>query len=311
MKHKLPRTNAAPISPCRWRACRAAALLITLWLASGGALANVASAAEPAAPQRPAGAKPARDIEVLTLQIRGDLTLINVGAGDRRVIGINNLQAKQVAQQLRPVLSAELAFARQICRDLTISERQRIKTAAEAALQSLALQAVEQRKQPERMRAGKQADSMHPVDQLRIKLAAAIKEHAPPETSERYAAEAARRIGNRRRATIALVVARLDGLLYLTDEQRQEIAASLADFWQTDWENWLQFSLPLPYLPAIPEGHVRCLTADQKTVWHSLQKTDFRVPVFQAVVQPLDALWWAETDPVVDRVFKIMRERLE
>jgi hypothetical protein len=308
MKHKLPLTDAAPMNACRWRGRGAPALLLALWLASGGALANVASAAEPAAPQRAAGAKPAPDVEVLTLQIRGDLTLINVGVGGRRVVGINNPPARQFAEQLRPVLSTELAFARQICSDLTIHERKKIKAAGESALQSLALLEAERHRQP---RAGKQADSGHPVDQLRAKLTAAIKEHAPPETGQRYAAEAARRIGNRRRATIALVVARLDGLLYLTDEQRQEIAISLADFWQTDWENWLQFSLPLPYLPAIPEGHVRCLTADQKTVWHSLQKTDFRVPVFQAFVQPLDDLWWMEPEPIVDRVFKILRERLE
>ncbi len=308
MQHEFRPANAASISACRWHGCRARASLLALGLVSVGFLANVARAEEPSVPRPPAAAKPALDDDDPEFLPLGISTVVDGNAARRRAIQVNNPQARQLALQMRPVLIAELALARQICGDLTIAERQRIKAAGEVALQSLAPLTAKHRKLLGRMRADEKPDSSHPVDQLRARLASAIKEHAPPETSQRYAVEAARRIENRRRAAINLTVARLDALLYLTAEQRQEIAASLADFWQTDWEKWAQFNLPLPYLPAIPEGHVRCLNADQNRVWHSLQKIDL---ASRPVIQLGDDPWWDEPKSIDDRVFEIMGERLE
>ncbi|HEY4313175.1 MAG TPA: hypothetical protein VGN12_27225 [Pirellulales bacterium] len=228
---------------------------------------------------------------------------------------LNDPVAQQIARELQPVLIGELAFVRQICGDISARDRQRIKAAAELALQDAAMRGSESRKQQDQQRRNRQRimTVVAPISVLREGLARTVQENLAVEVSDRYVAEAARRIANRKRVASGVIVSRLEDILYLTAAQRAEIRDSLNDYWVTDWEKWLHFSYPSPYVPAIPEGHLVTLTFDQRSVWNSLQKVDLGALSHSSMRLQRDP-WWeerAKTNPTSETVFRILRDRLE
>ena len=129
------------------------------------------------------------------------------------------------------------------------------------------------------MRGGVRVQNEQPNPQriIRESIAKVLQDTLTPEQMAKYKAEATQRAALRKRAAIRCVVARLDGTLCLTAEQRDKIAQSITAGWQDKWEQWLAMSVyGDQYFPLVPDQHVVThLDADQKSVWSGLQKVDF------------------------------------
>lgn len=198
----------------------------------------------------------------------------------------------QFTQQYRPILTTELAFIRQVC-DLTPEQRPKIKTAGEASLKEAALKMAEL--QGGRMRGGVRLQNEQPNPQrtIRESIAKVLQETLTPEQMGKYKAESTQRTALRKRAAIRCVVARLDGTLCLTAEQRDKISESITAGWQDKWEQWLMLSVyGDQYFPMVPDQHVAThLDADQKSVWSGLQKVEFGY-YFGGVIAEADDGWW-------------------
>jgi hypothetical protein len=258
---------------------------------------------------------PAKAVAAPIFAVHDDM---NLQAGEplgNLQLPLNDPVAQQIARELQPILIGELAFLRQICGNISTRDRRRIKAAAELALQDAAMRGSESRKQQDQQRRNRQRimTVVAPISVLREGLARTVHENLPAELSDRYVAEAAHRIANRKRVVIGVIVSRLDDILYLTAAQRGEIRDSLNDYWVPDWEKWLHFSQPPPYVPAIPEGHLASLTFNQRSVWNSLQKVDPGALSHSSMRLQRDP-WWeerAKTNPTSETVFRILRDRLE
>jgi hypothetical protein len=226
--------------------------------------------------------------------------------------------AQQIAQQYRPTLDAELAFVRQICGEIPIAQRKAIKAAGEVALQDAADRMAGQQRQPGRLTRQKLA-ATNPVTIIRNALDRAVNETVSQGVSQHYRDEAARRIAIRKRAAIGNVVARLDVLLCLNEQQRIDIADSLAENWDVSGENWARFSFPGSYAPQIANQHLKCLSPDQRSLWSGLQKIDFAMGAPNGADPPPDDGWWngkgtedfyEDVSPDV-RVLRLLKLKLE
>ncbi len=220
-----------------------------------------------------------------------------------------------MAQQYQPVLDAELAFARQICGDIPIADRKKIKSAADSALHDAARHLAQQPRPAVRQNRQNHASS-EPVAAIRDALLKAVDENTTEEVSRGYREEAARRIAIRKRAAIGNIVTRLDALLCLTKQQRSDVASSLADHWDIACEKWVRFNFPFSYAPQVPDQHLKCLTADQRSIWSGLQKIDYAMMAFPGEANPPpDDGWWsgeeAEEVPNDVRVLRLLKLKLE
>ncbi len=203
----------------------------------------------------------------------------------------NEGMIQQWLVQLRPVMLAELNHIRQVC-ELTPEQRPAIRTAGETSLREAAEQYAKYQ-QSGRVVRGQLQTQPSPRTIIRQGLAKAVEGTLSAEQFARYTAEAKARSEQRKRATILGVVARLDGTLSLSLEQRDEIADVLSSRWRDDWEQWLMVSrYGSQYFPQIPNDVlVPQLYSAQRTVWSGVQKIN--VGFQNSFVQPLDdEAWW-------------------
>ena len=114
-----------------------------------------------------------------------------------------------------------------------------------------------------------QNEQPDPQRTIRESIAKVLQDTLTPEQMAKYKAEATQRAALRKRAAIRCVVARLDGTLCLTADQRDKISQSITAGWQDKWEQWLMLSIyGDQYFPQVPDQHVAThLDADQKSVW--------------------------------------------
>jgi hypothetical protein len=209
-------------------------------------------------------------------------------------------QIKQILphflQQLRPVLTAELAFIRQFC-DVPKELRPKIKAAGEASLQQAARELAGQQFPDNR---GGLRRSNSPPDPRRTiceALARSLAENLKADQIARYTAESAKRTARRKEAAILCAVSQLDEALWLTEKQREQITVSISANWEGKWEQWLMLHrYGAMYYPTIPDGLVIShLNEEQRTVWNGLQKVDFGGwGGFDVQVQVDDDGWWGE-----------------
>ncbi|MFM9962216.1 MAG: hypothetical protein ACKV2Q_13460 [Planctomycetaceae bacterium] len=201
----------------------------------------------------------------------------------------------QFTQQYRPILTTELNFIRQVC-DLTPEQRPKIKTAGEATLKEAVVKMAEF--QGAMMRGGFRGQNQQPDPQktIRESIAKALQDTLTPEQMAKYKAEATQRTALRKRAAIRCVVARLDGTLCLTADQRDKITQSITAGWQDKWEQWLALSVyGDQYFPMVPDQHVAThLDADQKSVWGGLQKVEFGYYGGNIIAEADDGWWGVE-----------------
>lgn len=186
----------------------------------------------------------------------------------------------QMAQQLRPLLIAELRFVRAACQP-TKEQFHELVQAGDKCLNDVATSfAANQgrRAGPLVAQVGPQAApvplpiELDPGRQIRLGLATAVKEGLSEAQVARYVDESEKRAAHRRRVVIQMLVLRLDESLGLSAEQRAIITTSLSEGWQDAWSAWLYLlDTTGNALPAIPRpGVAPHLSASQKQIWERL-----------------------------------------
>jgi hypothetical protein len=222
---------------------------------------------------------------------------VQAAVGD--VAGENEAMTQQFVQQYHSVLRSELNFIRLICSDLTPEQRPKIRGPAEAALKEAAKQMAKQQNQMQRGIAVRNAQ-VEPAKLIREAVQKALKETLTEEQMAKYTEEANLRTANRKRAAILSLVSRLDGHLFLTQEQREKITDSLSTKWQDQWEKWstMMNMYGDRYFPNVPDQSITpFLNPDQKNVWQSLQKIEFGTWWGGGMIQALDEDGWWGAEP--------------
>ncbi|MEX2112514.1 MAG: hypothetical protein WD845_04975 [Pirellulales bacterium] len=211
----------------------------------------------------------------------------------------NDGMVQQWLVQFRPMLLSELNLVRQVC-DLTPEQRPAIRAAGEKSLREAAVQYAKHQ-QNGRVVRGQLQSQPSPSTIIRQGLAKAVESTLSAEQFARYSEQAKARAEQRKRATILGVVARLDGTLSLSLEQRDKIADALSSRWRDDWEQWLMVNrYGEQYFPQVPNDVlVPHLDSSQRTVWSGVQKIS--VGFQGSVAQPEeDVAWWG--GKIVDEV---------
>ena len=190
---------------------------------------------------------------------------------------------KQYQRELRRFLRGELRLIRQVSHT-TADEDARLLEDGQLAAKDAALKAA----QAHIKLTGGHARQMYvqlpgpvaypdPHDALRAALARAVQERLSGDKAALYTAETQRRVEAVKQAGVRAIAAELDKRLELTPAQREQLMASLANHWNTEWlPNDMNYSSFANYFPVIPDGVVTpCLNASQRSIWASLAKSGF------------------------------------
>jgi len=211
----------------------------------------------------------------------------------------NEAMVQQFVQQFRPYLTEELNFVRLVCSDLSSEQRPKIKGAGEAALKQAAKEMAEFQNGQNRaagLPIAQPRTMPEPRKLVREAMTKSLMETLTEEQLGRYKVEAETRVAQRKKAAILSVVSRLDGSLFLSQDQRTKIIDEISSNWQEKWEQWLMLSAYGPeYFPVLPDQYVTPhLDANQKTVYRDLQKIDFGVWWGGGMQNQQNDGWWGD-----------------
>ena len=113
----------------------------------------------------------------------------------------------EVQQRLRPILYSELGFVRQVCDDLTVEQRAKVRSAAEASLKSSALKMTSVQEPDHDGVVGVLLDKRpDPLSEIRQEINQAMKEVLTAEKYAQYSALAASRVVHRKQAAILVIL---------------------------------------------------------------------------------------------------------
>lgn len=185
-------------------------------------------------------------------------------------------QAEQYVQQFRPMFRTEYYFIRNTC-GLTSPQRKQLARMGETAVRAAARDFAEA--QQKMMQGGWRRGMVHHPDPQKFLVEAVGKSAATvltPEQQARYKEELAEREASRKRVFIDNFVAKLDGDLVLTPEQRQKLAQAFAENWKESWGQSLHLLQNLDNLfPNVPDQVVApILTKEQMEVWKRTPRND-------------------------------------
>jgi hypothetical protein len=184
-------------------------------------------------------------------------------------------QVQQYMRQARPIVRAELIFARKIC-ELDVEHFRRINQDAETAFKGAAKAFVEAQQQG-RARVPGGVRTSTTVDGLALLqegLASVMKKDLTSEQFAHYQSEVEKRDANRKQCAVRFLVDAIDRDLYLSGSQRLKLTESLFSHWDHGWSMCLEYLLygnqfyPVgidPYLTPF-------LDATQKKIWQAAQK---------------------------------------
>ena len=182
-------------------------------------------------------------------------------------------QAAQYVQQFRPMFRAEYYFIRNTC-GLNTDQRKQLARLGETAVKAAARQFVEA--QQKMMRGGWRPGTDYPdprklVEQELARVMSPLLSH---DQESRYKAELEKRAASRKQVVIDNLVAKLDGDLVLTSEQRTRLVEALSANWKDAWGQSLEMLMNIDsFFPNIPDQVVApILTDNQKEVWRRIPK---------------------------------------
>ena len=182
-------------------------------------------------------------------------------------------QAALYVQQFRPMFRAEYYFIRNTC-GLNADQRKQLARMGETAVKAAAKQFVET--QQKMMRGGWRpgtdyADPRKLVEQELSRVMSSLLSH---DQESRYKAELEKRAASRKQVVIDNLVAKLDGDLVLSSEQRTRLVEALSANWKDAWGQSLQMLMNIDsFFPNIPDQVVApILTDNQKEVWRRIPK---------------------------------------
>jgi hypothetical protein len=182
---------------------------------------------------------------------------------------------QQFTNQARPLLRAELLFARHVCQ-LSRDELRKVNRAAQEMLDEVVAKLVDAQFQP-RARVvvqGRLPQSLDSQQLLHDGVISVMKKNLSAEQWSRYEAEMQTREENRKRATICYLVDAIDRELYLSREQCERLEASLTEHWDGGWALYLENHLfGNKYYPMAIDPLVTPLLSDaQRKVWGGVAK---------------------------------------
>ncbi len=186
---------------------------------------------------------------------------------------------QQFANQARPLLRAEIMFARTACQ-LNQEELRRVNQDAQKMLDDVVTKLVDAQFQPRpRVNFGPAAAAQAPNNPdahqlLQDGVSAVMKKHLTAAQWSVYEKERGKRDENRKRMTIRYMVDAIDRELYLSPEQRDRIEDSLKTKWDSNWTLYLENHLyGNRFYPMTIDGLVTpVLSEAQKKVWQGVQK---------------------------------------
>jgi hypothetical protein len=189
------------------------------------------------------------------------------------VAAVLDAQAAQYVEQFRPMFRAEYYFTRNVC-SLTVDQRKQLARLGEGALRAAARQFVES--QQTMMRGGWRPGMENPDPRkfLEAELTKSAMRLLSPDQQARLRKELEERAASRRQVFVDNLVAKLDGDLVLTADQRDRLVKALSANWNDAWGQSLQMLQNLDsFFPNIPDQVVApILTDNQKEVWRRIPK---------------------------------------
>jgi len=182
-------------------------------------------------------------------------------------------QAAQYVQQFRPMFRAEYYFIRNTC-GLNADQRKQLARMGETAVKAAARSFVDA--QQKMMRGGWRPGSEYPdprklIEQELSRVMSPLLTH---DQESRYKAELEKRAASRKQVVIDNLVAKLDGDLVLTSDQRTRLVEALSANWKDAWGQSLEMLSNLDsFFPSIPDQVVTpILTDNQKEVWRRIPR---------------------------------------
>ena len=200
-------------------------------------------------------------------------------------------------QELRPVMMRELEFVRHAVPELTLEQKRNIWTVAEASLKRAADLAAK-RDQPEFVQVvGVLLDPPDIHESLRLAIATELRKSLPTNRFERFASMSEFRVSQQKRAAILAIVSRMDGELYLSQSQRDQLINEITSKWDSRWSNRGSMFHFDDGTSCIPEAVLKsCLNEAQQTAWKSLQGRSEFQETFAIDVEEDDG-WWSQASP--------------
>ncbi len=179
----------------------------------------------------------------------------------------------QYVRQFRPMFRAEYYFIRNTC-GLNTDQRKQLARLGETAVKAAARQFVEA--QQKMMRGGRRSGTDYPdprklVEQELTRVMSSLLSH---DQESRYKAELEKRAASRKQVVIDNLVAKLDGDLVLTSDQRTRLVEALSANWKDAWGQSLEMLMNIDsFFPSIPDQVVTpILTDNQREVWRRIPR---------------------------------------
>jgi hypothetical protein len=187
---------------------------------------------------------------------------------------------QQLTETYRHVLVSELHFIRSTCR-LTAGQRSQIAGDAGKLLtktvDTAAKMRIAHKPGGAQARLAPLPDRPDPLARLQQGLADIVKARVAPEQWARYQDETATRSAHRKQVVIRILVAKLDGKLFVSPLQRDQLSASLSSHWSDAWlrQSFAIFSDSDDQFPQVPDQHITpFLTKTQKEFWLGSEKPE-------------------------------------
>jgi hypothetical protein len=181
---------------------------------------------------------------------------------------------QQWGPQFRQLHRVELHLMRVACQP-TKPQYEKIAADSEPALKEIMRKCAESMQGPRAVGGGLGAGQhMDPRTQLAEAIAKSVRTALSAEQAARYQKELDQRAAARKRVILRNLVAKVDKLLVLTNEQRTQLEAILEKHWNESWNQTQLFMYGGGQFPAfMPEEQiVSILTDAQKSVWRGLPK---------------------------------------
>jgi hypothetical protein len=183
---------------------------------------------------------------------------------------------QQFTNQARPLLRAELLFARNVCQ-LNREELRKINRAAQEMLDEVVGKLVDAQFQPRARMVvvqGRMPQTLDSQQLLHDGVVAVMKKNLSDAQWSRYEAEMQKRDENRKHATIRYLIDAIDRELYLTSEQCDRLEAALKEHWENAWTMYLENHLfGNKHYPTTIDPLVTPLLSDaQRKVWAGVPK---------------------------------------
>lgn len=188
---------------------------------------------------------------------------------DPNVINLEN----QFLSRFRPLLKAELSFVKRVCRP-DRQQRNAITRASERCLRVAVRKYAMGQNQLRHGRRAVQHILLDPNRLIQKELSTLMREKLDGHQVKRYEQELAKRVASQKRAAVLGLVAKLDEVLVLSVEQRQDMIESLSENWQDQWDQWRQIIIRnSEHMPEVSDKDVvPLLNKTQRDVWHGTQK---------------------------------------